>query len=274
LLFSILRSTLKPAEKPPPIQPNPYYGLTPFWFGHVSEPNEPNYGRTPFRSASPFLRGEWAFFRRLFGRHKDGQHLAGRYGFDRHELLPLRCRIGSVVEYLGKYIGKDLGVRLAADKGVRRVSYGRGVAIARGALTLVCPGNDNCRDKQKLLAGFFGFGPEDYDRGFKRMLGPHWGWHVLKAAKAIQLPQYRSGVHAFLDGVITREDIEEGVIPIPLVNLAPFWVRSSTMNDSWHAAYNLICQAHFFRNRTAPPPDLRRVGDPTEPQTAGRSPHP
>ena len=58
------------------------------------------------RAASPFLRGEWAFFRQLFGRHKDGQHIAGRYGFDRHELLPLRNGIGSVVEYLGKYIGK------------------------------------------------------------------------------------------------------------------------------------------------------------------------
>nr|WP_321349215.1 hypothetical protein [uncultured Methanoregula sp.] len=76
------------------------------------------------------------------------------------------------------------------------------------------------------------------------MLGPRWGWHVLKAAKAIQLAEYRSGVHAFLDGVITHEGIEEGVLPIPLVNLAPFWLRSSHMDDSWNAAQviSAICK--------------------------------
>ena len=138
----------------------------------------------------------------------------------------------------------------------------------------MCPGYDNCRDKQKLLAGFFGFGPEDYDCGFKRMLGPRWGWHVLKAAKTIQLPEHRSGVHAFLDGVITREDIEQGRIPIPLVNLSPLWVEYSTMNDSWNTAFNQICQAHFFRNRTAPRPDLRCISDPEKPQMAGKPPRP
>ena len=84
------------------------------------------------------------------------------------------------------------------------------------------------------------------------MHGPRRGWHVLKDAKAIQLAEYRSGVHAFLAGVFTRQDIEEGVIPIPLVNLVEFRVRSSTINDSWNAAYNQICQTHFFHNRTAP----------------------
>ena len=87
-------------------------------------------------------------------------------------------------------------------------------------------------------------------------------------------PNTAPGVHAFLDGITTREDIEEGVIPIPLANLVEFRVRSSTMDDSWNAAYNQICQAHFFHNRTAPRPDLRRVGDPAEPHTAGKSPRP
>ena len=72
------------------------------------------------------------------------------------------------------------------------------------------------------------------------MHGPRWGWHVLKAAKAIHLAEYRSSVHAFLDGVFTCQDIEEGVIPIPLVNLVEFRVRSSTMNDSWNTARSFL----------------------------------
>ena len=72
------------------------------------------------------------------------------------------------------------------------------------------------------------------------MLGPRRFWHVLKAAKVIHLAEYRSGVHAFLDGVITREGSEERVIPIPLVNLVPVWLRSSTMNDSWTTARSFL----------------------------------
>ena len=109
------------------------------------------------------------------------------------------------------------------------------------------------------------------------MHGPRWGWHVLKGAKAIHLAEYRSGVHAFLDGVFTRQDIDEGVIPIPLANLVEFRLRSSTRNDSWNTAYNQICQAHFFHNRTAPRPELRRVHEcvttPNEPNY-GRNPFP
>ena len=52
------------------------------------------------------------------------------------------------------------------------------------------------------------------------------------------------------------------MIPIPLANLVEFRVRSSTMNDSWNAAFIQICQAHFFHNRTAPRPELRRVSYP------------
>jgi hypothetical protein len=220
-------------------------------------------------SAGPYLRGEWAFFRKLFGQHKNGQHTPGRYGFDRHELLPLRTRIGSVVEYLGKYIGKDFDQRQEADRGVRRVSYGRGVAKAAGRMTILCPGNDNCRDKQKFLASLFGFGPADYDRGFKRMLGPRWGYHLLKAAKGLQLPLYRTGTHAFLDGVITRFDIEELGFPTPLNNAVEVSIHSPGPNDQWTTAYAKICQARYHHNHTAPWPEGMPMGG--QPQATPQS---
>ncbi len=71
---------------------------------------------------------------------------------------------------------------------------------------------------------------------------------------------YRTGVHAFLNGVITRVDIEEFGFPLPLASAADVQYHSSVVNEQLAAAYAQIAQAHYYRNRTAPCPELKPVG--------------
>jgi len=66
-----------------------------------------------YRSASPALRSEWAFWRRT----------AKRYRFGRTELLPIMSSAVAVSRYVGKYISKHFDAREARDSGVRLVSY-------------------------------------------------------------------------------------------------------------------------------------------------------
>ena len=80
--------------------------------------------RKDYRSASPALRAEWAFWRRT----------SKLYGFGRTELLPVWSTAEAVGKYVGKYIGKHLEVRQERDRGVRLVSYiGERVATQRFA---------------------------------------------------------------------------------------------------------------------------------------------
>jgi hypothetical protein len=66
-----------------------------------------------YRSASPALRAEWAFWRRT----------AKLYGFGRTELLPVISSAAAVSRYVGKYISKHFDARESRDSGVRLVSY-------------------------------------------------------------------------------------------------------------------------------------------------------
>jgi hypothetical protein len=66
-----------------------------------------------YRSASPALRSEWAFWRTT----------SRKFGFGRTELLPVISNSEAVSRYVGKYISKHLGAREDRDVGVRLVSY-------------------------------------------------------------------------------------------------------------------------------------------------------
>ncbi len=100
----------------------------------------------------------------------------------------------------------------------------------------------------------------DYEQGFKRMLGPRWGFQVLKAVQGLKLPVYRTGIHAFLDGVITEVDTEEFGFPLPLCNAVEVQYHSLVVNEQLAAAYAQIAQARYYHNRTAPCPELKPVG--------------
>jgi hypothetical protein len=66
-----------------------------------------------YRSASPGLRAEWAFWRRT----------AKEYGFGRTEQMPVQSTADGIAKYLGKYISKHVENRREDDKGARLVRY-------------------------------------------------------------------------------------------------------------------------------------------------------
>jgi hypothetical protein len=70
-------------------------------------------GRRNYRSASPALRALWAHLREVLPR----------YGFGRHELLPVRKTAEAVAAYVSKYIEKNVCNRLADDARKKLVRY-------------------------------------------------------------------------------------------------------------------------------------------------------
>ena len=74
-----------------------------------------------YSSASPALRAEWKALRGSLPR----------FGFGRHELMPIKSTASGMANYVGKYIGKHLDARSETDKGWRLVSYGTEARVAR-----------------------------------------------------------------------------------------------------------------------------------------------
>lgn len=68
-----------------------------------------------YRSACSWLRDEWRFWRQT----------APRYGFGRSELKPIRTDARRFGAYLGSYLVKQYGTRLAKDAGAQLVRYAR-----------------------------------------------------------------------------------------------------------------------------------------------------
>jgi len=69
--------------------------------------------RRDYRSASDYLRGEWAFWR----------DACPKYNFGRCELLPVRTDAERAAQYLARYIARHLRARFPEDKRARLVSY-------------------------------------------------------------------------------------------------------------------------------------------------------
>lgn len=69
--------------------------------------------RQNYCSANAALRAEWAFWRKT----------CPKYGFGRHELMPIKSNEQGIARYVGKYISKHVGQRLPEDKGARVVRF-------------------------------------------------------------------------------------------------------------------------------------------------------
>lgn len=72
-----------------------------------------------YTSASAYLRAEWIFWREISKNKK--------YGFGRHELMPIKTNATGISNYVAKYISKHLEARLPEDKGVKLVRMTQGV---------------------------------------------------------------------------------------------------------------------------------------------------
>jgi hypothetical protein len=81
-----------------------------------------------YRSASAYIRDEWAFWSSRAARGKKPARVgaAERYGFGgRVELLPIRKNAEALASYLSKYLSKGFVNRRQDDKGVRLISYSK-----------------------------------------------------------------------------------------------------------------------------------------------------
>lgn len=97
--------------------------------------------RRDYRSASPGLRNEWAYWRET----------APKYGFGRVELLPIRKGAEQIAKYISKYICKHITQRLPEDKGCRLVRISVGVRAGNSKFSWV---ENGAREWRRKLAAF------------------------------------------------------------------------------------------------------------------------
>ncbi len=140
-----------------------------------------------YKTASPQLRREWAFWRKT----------APAFGFGRTELLPVRSTGSAIASYVGKYIGKHLEQRQRGDKGVRLVEYSRGWKQASVRFAWVSPGAWLWRAKVKAFAEADGAATSGH---LQRRFGKHWAFTFREVIMAIPLEFYPTLAHARADG--------------------------------------------------------------------------
>ena len=129
-----------------------------------------------------------------------------RYGLGKHiSLTPVRESARAIASYFGKYLAKGLATRPDAWKNVRLVRYsgtnGRETPPWKQASPLrssTCISECNRRDKARAVAAQFGC---DTPEQVQRILGPQWYFFARKVIDRVQLPVYRSFLHAEADGL-------------------------------------------------------------------------
>jgi len=155
-----------------------------------------------YRSASPALRKEWAYWRKA----------APKYGFGRTELMPIMSTAEGIGRYVGKYISKNIEQRAYAhvlsgaekyqDKGVRLVRYSNGARAGTNRFMFVSEGSAAWRNKMALFAEIVsvsngGCIVEDLD-DIADLCGSSWGYHHREFI--LGLPDLKDDIssHAFL----------------------------------------------------------------------------
>lgn len=119
-----------------------------------------------YRSAGPELRAEWAFWRKT----------CPKFGFGRHELMPIKSNEEAIGRYVGKYISKHIGHRESWDRGARLVrflGYGPGERSVYTGFSWNTDGAWIWRHKLKAWATRKGFANTD---AIKAFYGPRWAW--------------------------------------------------------------------------------------------------
>lgn len=119
-----------------------------------------------YSSAPPFLRACW----------RDLRPACLRYGFGRHELLPVRSNAEAMARYVGKYISKHIGQREEAAKGKRLVTSSHGWLKNSTKFAWNTDGAKEWRRKVELFALVTGAGSL---QGLYDKFGPGWAYKHL-----------------------------------------------------------------------------------------------
>lgn len=120
-----------------------------------------------YRSASPYLRSVW--------RELRGACL--RYGFGRHELLPVKSNAEAMARYVGKYVSKHIGQRDEEAQGKRLVTSSQGWVKNSVRFAWNTTGAKEWRRKVALFAAYAGV---NGFAGLYYKLGPNWAWKHLE----------------------------------------------------------------------------------------------
>jgi len=187
--------------------------------------------RRDYRSAPPRLRAEWSYWRRM----------APRYGFGRHEMLPIRTSGEQVGHYVFKYLKKDYAARKVGDKGFRTLRYfGRWSVDGRkcGPPWSMHHGTMSPKARawryavQAVASRMAARGMVYTAERLRELRGPRWAFNLTLALRHWQLPvhadphvQKQVELHnadvALLHGASERNKIEN--------SFAKHWFPS----DSW-----------------------------------------
>lgn len=140
-----------------------------------------------YKSASPSLRAEWAYWRRV----------APSYGFGRTELLPIKSTVDAVKFYVGKYISKHIENREEEDKGVRLVRTSSGVKAGTTRFAWNSDAARLWREKLGLLCDAAEVPEGDCHKAF----GRGWAYKHQDIIQAVRLPSYATPALEELDHI-------------------------------------------------------------------------
>jgi hypothetical protein len=149
-----------------------------------------------YSSVNPYLRSQWAKLREVLTK----------YGFGRHELLPIRRTEEAMARYVGNYISKCVPNRKPEHRGERFVRYSRGFRVCSSQFAWNTPRAWLWRRKLALLAEKSGV--ETMEEATKAW-GRHWAHDYAGAIQSIKLDEWPSPLHAVADGFLTKSDLRE-----------------------------------------------------------------
>lgn len=136
--------------------------------------------RERYKSACKSLKMEWRFWHRI----------ASRYGFGRHELLPIRSTVEGIRRYIGKYVGKHINQREKRDIGakvVRFIGYARGARRYHAQFAWRTPNAIIWR--RKVAAFAKSVHADDMDQ-LKEMFGPRWCYAFAPTIMAMEVDHF------------------------------------------------------------------------------------
>ena len=188
----------------------------------------PAFERKDYRSANMALRAEWSFWRST----------CPKYGFGRHELLPVKSTAEGIARYVGKYISKHVTQRLKEDKGARVVRF---IGYKPGDRTASCRFSWNSGNawlwRQKLGAYAKRVGASDMT-ALKRVYGPRWAYYLkeeilVESLEGVVFPSFTVAQRALVMGdrmLIARDRAREVIESMPvsrtiLLNSKKLWSR-------------------------------------------------
>ena len=123
--------------------------------------NFEEFAQRRYKTAPPYLRAVW----------RDLRGACLRYGFGRHELLPIRSNAEAMARYVGKYISKHVGQRDEDSKGKRLFTSSHGWIKNSIRFSWNTPGAKEWRAKVQLLGLVLRCGDLD---DLEERLGPKW----------------------------------------------------------------------------------------------------